>query len=61
MNLYILKDGNRMGPFPLEDALRLRNNGKISDTDWAWHEGLPEWVPLTDFRLCSERNAPAAG
>jgi NADH:ubiquinone oxidoreductase subunit 3 (subunit A) len=38
-----------MGPFPLEDALRLRNNGKISDTDWAWHEGLPEWVPLTQI------------
>jgi len=46
MTLYITKKGQRMGPYSLAEAQRLVANGTFLATEWAWHEGLPNWIPL---------------
>jgi len=46
MNLYIAKNGQRLGPFELAEAQNMVANGTIKATDLAWHKGLPGWVPL---------------
>jgi len=58
MNIYISRDGKQLGPYTLDDARRQRDAGAIQDSDYAWHEGLPGWVPLAQI---SGFNATAAG
>jgi hypothetical protein len=47
-NIYIAKPGGqKQGPYTLEQINRDLASKTISDTDfWAWHEGLPSWMPL---------------
>ena len=46
MALYISRNGQRYGPYSLPEAQEHIRAGTITATDLAWHEGLPEWVPL---------------
>jgi len=48
MQVYLSKPhGQREGPYKLEQIKRDLAAKKYRDTDyWAWHEGLPKWVPL---------------
>jgi len=38
-----------MGPYTLEQINEYLAQGFLSATDYAWHEGLPEWVPLNEI------------
>jgi uncharacterized protein DUF4339 len=48
MQIHLSKPGGRReGPFTLERINTDLASGKYSGSDyWAWHDGLPEWVPL---------------
>ena len=48
MQIYLsTPGGQREGPYTLEQIVQDLAASKYRDTDyWAWHEGLPEWVPL---------------
>jgi hypothetical protein len=46
MNLYISKNGIRLGPYAIEEARKLKAAGQLQDDDWAWYEGLADWIPL---------------
>src|SRR6266436_4160055 len=48
MQIHLSKpNGQREGPFTLEQINRDLASKKYSDTDyWAWYEGLDAWVPL---------------
>ncbi len=48
MQLYLAKPGGKkQGPYTLEQVQRDLANGRYRDSDfWAWHEGLPQWMPL---------------
>ena len=48
MQIYLsTPGGQREGPYTLEQIVQDLAANKYRDTDyWAWHEGLPEWVPL---------------
>jgi len=60
--IYLSKPGGqRQGPYTLAQIKRDLAANKYRDTDyWAWHEGLPEWVPLYNLPGISENGAPAA-
>lgn len=43
--------GNREGPFSLDQVNRALAAGEYRSGDcWAWHKGLPEWVPLYEVK-----------
>ena len=46
--IYLAKPGGQKeGPYTLEQINRDLAANKYSDADfWAWHEGLPAWMPL---------------
>ena len=48
MDIYILRDGKEIGPFSEETTQTLLKQGSIAEVDYAWHPGLPKWLPLTD-------------
>ena len=48
MDIYILRDGKEIGPFSEETTQTLLKQGSISEGDYAWHPGLPKWIPLAD-------------
>ncbi len=44
--LLILQDGQQVGPFPADAVKEMLRAGTLSPQDFAWGEGLPEWVTL---------------
>jgi hypothetical protein len=49
MNIFIFKDGRQEGPYSLEEVRRLRADGKLMNSDYAWQDGLPDWTPLASI------------
>jgi hypothetical protein len=46
MEIYIARDGQRLGPFSTDEVQRQLGARLVSPTDLAWTEGSPGWVPL---------------
>jgi hypothetical protein len=46
MNVFITKNGQQLGPYTLDQIHSLVNAGTFQANDWAWYEGLADWVPL---------------
>ena len=38
-----------MGPYTVEQINEYLAQGFLLPTDYAWHEGLPDWVPVTEI------------
>jgi hypothetical protein len=49
----ISRDGKEIGTYEANEAVRLRADGTLKGTDFYWHEGMPNWAPMTEF-LASE-------
>ncbi|HEY6392377.1 MAG TPA: DUF4339 domain-containing protein [Bryobacteraceae bacterium] len=47
MNYWVAPGGQQQGPFSLADVRRMIAEGRVSMTDLAWAEGLPNWAPLS--------------
>ena len=46
MQVYISKNDQQWGPFDLVQLERLKKEGALKPTDWAWEQGESGWVPL---------------
>jgi hypothetical protein len=46
MTLYISKNGERLGPYTIAEIQQLVANGTFHASDWAWYEGITEWILL---------------
>jgi hypothetical protein len=46
MDLWIAKDGQKLGPFSHDDVIHFLQQSRFSPGDLAWREGLQSWVPL---------------
>lgn len=44
--LYVVVDGNHMGPLDDKDFMRLASNGKITETTLVWMPGMVSWQPI---------------
>ena len=60
--IYLAKPGGqREGPYTLEQINHDLATKKYRDEDfWAWHEGLPSWMPLYSLPGVSAKAATAA-
>lgn len=47
MNIYILKNGQQLGPFNETEVRDKMNAGQFTPNDWGWYEGLTNWQPLS--------------
>ena len=46
MKVYLDRQGQRMGPYSVDEINQFLVTGQVLITDMAWHGGLDEWVPL---------------
>ena len=49
MDIYILRDGEEIGPFGKETTQTLLSQGSVAENDLAWRPGMPDWVPLSEI------------
>lgn len=47
MNIYIAKNGTQTGPYSEEQIHGMLTGGLISRNDSAWHDGVPDWQPIS--------------
>ncbi len=51
MDIWIIRDGEKIGPIHDFEIRRQIANGTLPATTPAWHEGLPAWKPLDEVDL----------
>ncbi len=49
MNITIDRNGKKFGPYTLEEIKEHLANGTFNESDWAWHEGCTDWIPLKNI------------
>jgi len=48
MEIYISRNGSQEGPFTLEGVNELLKNGIFNADDFAWFDGLSDWIAVKD-------------
>jgi len=49
MNIYLTQNGQQLGPYTIAQLQDLVRGGTVTMADFAWYEGLPNWVPLAQI------------
>ncbi|SVD36662.1 uncharacterized protein METZ01_LOCUS389516, partial [marine metagenome] len=49
MQIQIDRQGQQFGPYTMEQVQQYLADGTLLPTDFAWHEGLSGWVPLSEL------------
>jgi hypothetical protein len=57
MEIFIHRDGQQFGPYPEEIVREYLATGNVLTSDWAWHAGAANWMPLSE--LMAATPAPA--
>ncbi|MBG29854.1 MAG: hypothetical protein CMI31_07620, partial [Opitutae bacterium] len=47
MEVYLFKDGQRFGPYSMDQVKEYLASGDFAETDLAYFEGRDGWVPIT--------------
>ena len=50
MQIYIYRDGQQFGPFTLDQINQGLAAGQLLPNDFAFYEGLPQWIPLSQIQ-----------
>ena len=58
MEIFISRDGQQFGPYPVEQVRELLNQGILQATDLAWHEGLEGWISLGELTASAPGGPP---
>lgn len=54
-----LYDGHvQLGPIPVREYLRLRDQGKVPDHAYFWALGMKDWLPITKFPSVRSHSVP---
>ncbi len=49
MQIFVARNGTREGPYTAEELAEKSAQGLLGATDLFWHEGRPDWSPLSQF------------
>jgi hypothetical protein len=47
MQIYIHRNNQQFGPYTIDQVREYLASGRLHAEDLAWHEGAPDWVPLS--------------
>ena len=60
MQIFISKDNRQWGPYDAKQVSFLMEKGSFVLQDWAWVEGSPEWIPLSQILEALQRERDIA-
>jgi len=60
MTVFVARDGQQLGPYTIEQLRQMVSQGQFIDTDLAWYEGAPDWMPLAQVLQTLPSAAAAA-
>jgi hypothetical protein len=46
MTYWVAKNGQKQGPYSLEDLQRMLAGGSLAPTDLVWKDGMTQWAPM---------------
>lgn len=55
LQVRISRDGNEIGTYSAQEAVRLLVYGTLKESDHYWHEGMVEWAPLSRLQASEAR------
>jgi hypothetical protein len=55
LQVKVSRDGEEVGCFEAQEAVRLLVSGTLKETDFYWHEGMTDWEPLPKLRASEAR------
>ena len=58
MDIYIARGQEQLGPYPLDQIQQLLDSGVLKPDDFAFHEGLDNWTPLTEVIAAQASDLP---
>ena len=58
MDFLIHHDGREIGPYSESEVRSRLISGAIISSDLAWHEGAPDWAPLSSFPQFASKPRP---
>jgi hypothetical protein len=47
-------DGTKLGEFSEPEFQAKLFAGELSSADYYWHEGMPDWKPISEYRLLAK-------
>src|SRR5262245_13462242 len=59
MQIYISREQQQLGPYTVAEARSRIITGQLLGSDLAWHQGLAEWVTLSE--ILSKQGQPVKG
>ena len=59
MNVYLHRNGQRLGPYPLASLQEMARQGHAQATDLVWQEGAAQWEPLPSFLAARAGGPPS--
>lgn len=57
MDVFIIRDGEQIGPFEDGAVQSMLAEGQVSHEDYAWRTGMSAWIPLREVMGSAVRNA----
>ena len=63
MQIHICHAGQQSGPHTLDEVRNKLQTGALLLTDMAWHEGVPQWIPVSQLPglAATVRSVPVSG
>jgi hypothetical protein len=58
VKIFITKNGQQLGPYTLDQVQTQVAAGVLQADDWAWYDGLADWIPLTHIPGFSAAQPP---
>jgi hypothetical protein len=58
MGIYILQNGNKVGPLGEDQVIQMLHAGSVSTDTLGWKEGMATWECLSTFALPKSGNLP---
>jgi hypothetical protein len=49
MQIFVHRDNQQLGPYTLDQVNCDLAAGRLNGSDLAWHDGIPNWIPLSQI------------
>ena len=60
MESHIVRNGERFGPYTVDEARHYLEGGSLQPTDLGWRDGMVGWLPLPQVLLGDTNPRPLA-